>query len=54
MDTMLLQHEATFIKDEEEPAEMSQQEMAELGYYYKHDILFDKDDKLVKTTKKAL
>jgi len=54
MDTMLLQHEANFVKDEQEPAPMSQEEMDGRGYYYKHGIMFDKEDKLVRMTKKEL
>jgi len=31
---------------------MSPEDMEKLGYYYKYGIMFDKDDKLIKMTKK--
>ncbi len=52
MDQMLLEHEQNFVNDEQEPKEMSPDEMEKLGYYYKYGIMFDKDDKLIKMTKK--
>jgi len=54
MDTMLLQHEANFVKDEQEPAPLSQEEMDARGYYVKHGIMFDAEDRLVRMTKKEL
>lgn len=54
MNQMVLRHEENFVKDEQEPQEMTEAEMAEQGFYQKHGIVFDKDDQLVRMTKKQL
>ena len=51
---MVLRHEDNFVKEEQEPKELTEAEMAEQGYYQKHGIVFDKDDLLVRMTKKQL
>ena len=54
MNQKIIEHEQNFINDEKEPVDMSPEEMEKLGYYYKFGIMFDKDDKLIKMTKKQL
>lgn len=54
MNQMVLRHEENFVKDEQEPQEMTEAEMAEQGFYQKHGIVFDKDDQLIRMTKKQL
>lgn len=54
MNEMVLRHEENFVKDEQEPKELTEAEMEEKGYHRKHGVVFDMDDQLVRMTKKQL